>query len=233
MKIQLTIVILLCALGVPVITLASESERVPDAIEDSEAAQIPDIEQESESGGSKTLAKGVTLPTIPDYLAPNDKALFTKAYGGDLAGVQAAVAKGAAVNVADQKKRTALMLAASNGHTAVVEYLISEGGDIDAKDGDNQTALMYASRRSFNETAAVLLKNGAEVNVQSKKKGVSPLMLAAVWDNVVLVNMLLARGADANLTDIFGRTAEGLAQKKGNSAVTDILSNLPKPETES
>jgi len=111
-----------------------------------------------------------------------------------------------------------------------VEDLISEGADVNARDGDNQTALMYASKRSFNKTAAVLLKNGADVNVRSKKEGISALMLAAIWNNVDLVNMFLDQGADAKLRDVFGRTAEDLARKKGNSAVVDILSSSIKTE---
>jgi len=233
MKIQLMIVILLWAFSSAVTAQASEPEQTPDSIKISEVDQTPDVEQEAEPGETAGSFNGIKLPKIPDFLPPDEKALFGSAYAGDLAETQAALARGADVNIADQKKRTALMLASSKGHTAVVEYLIGEGADVNAKDGDDQTALMYASKRSFNETAAVLLKNGAEVNVQSRKKGVSPLMLAAVWDNVVLVNMLLEHGADASVTDLFGRTAEVLAQKKGNSAVVEILSGLPKPEANS
>jgi ankyrin repeat protein len=86
---------------------------------------------------------------------------------------------------------------------------------------------MYACKRSFNETAAFLLKNGADVNVQSKKKGITALMLASVSGDVELLRMLLEHGADANLTDTFGRTAKILAQKKGNSAVVDLLPDPP------
>jgi len=88
---------------------------------------------------------------------------------------------------------------------------------------------MYTCKRSFDETAAFLLKNGAEVNVQSRKKGVTALMIAAVAGNVELVRMLLDRGADATLTDIFGNTAKILAEKKGNVAVVDLLSDPPAP----
>jgi ankyrin repeat protein len=41
--------------------------------------------------------------------------------------------------------------------------------------------------------------------------------------------MLLDRGADPSLTDIFGNTAASLAEKKGNSAVVDLLSDPPGP----
>ena len=233
MKIKLMFVTLLLAFTVLVMAQSPEPEQASTEIEASEASQTPGVLPEPDPDETKVPTKRVKLPSIPDYLAPNEKALFSNAYNGDLKGVQAALAKGASINIADQKKRTALMLSASNGHTAVVEYLIGEGADVNARDGDNQTPLMYASKRSFNKTAAVLLKNGAEVNIQSKKEGISALMLAAIWNNVELARMLLDHGADANLTDRFGRTAKVLAQKKGNSAVVAILSNTANPEAES
>ncbi len=233
MKIKLTFVTLLLTFTALVMAQSPEPEQAPTAIEASEASQTPDVVPEPDPDKAKVPTNRAKLPTIPDYLAPNEKALFSNAYSGDLKGVQAALAKGASINIADQKKRTALMMAASNGHTAVVECLIAEGADVNASDGDNQTPLMYASKRSFNKTAAVLLKNGAEVNAQSKKEGISALMLAAIWNNVELASMFLDYGADANLTDRFGRTAEALAQKKGSSAVVAILSNTANPEPES
>jgi ankyrin repeat protein len=63
--------------------------------------------------------------------------------------------------------------------------------------------------------------------VQSKKKRVSALMLAAVWDNVELVKMLLEHGADPHPADVFGRTAKILAEKKGNVAVVELLPDPP------
>ena len=208
MKIFLTFVTLLWAFSAPLFA------QTPDVIKVTEPAQVPE-------------------PTeAPKPLSQRDKDLIQSAYDGKLAEVEILVAKGATVNLQDKKKRTPLILAASNGHTSVVEFLLSEGGDINARDSGGQTALMYTCKRSFNETAAFLLKNGAEVNVQSKKKGITALMLAAVSDNVELLRMLLEHGADANLTDIFGRTAKILAQKKGNSAVVDLLPDLPAQVSE-
>ena len=76
------------------------------------------------------------------------------------------------------------------------------------------------------------MQNGADVNAQSKKKGITALMLAAVAGNEELVRMLLDHGADASLTDIFGRTAKILAERKGNSDMVDLLSKPPALESD-
>ncbi len=209
MKIVLTFITLLWAFSGPAVA------QTPDVIKEPGPAQVPEPTE-----------------AAPKPLSQIDNALIQTAFDGKLADVEILVAKGADVNLQDVKKRTPLILAASNGHTSVVEFLFSKGADINARDSDGQTALMYACKRSFNETAAFLLKNGAEVNVQSEKKGITALILAAGWGNVDLVRMLLEHGADANLRDNFGNTAKIWAQKRGNSAVVDLLPDPPAQESE-
>ncbi len=215
MKKLVVLVSLFGAISLPLAAQDSEPTQVP------EPTQTPDVITVPEQTDAPEPAQA------PGPLSPLEKALIQSAYDGKLAEVQVLVAKGASVDLADKKKRTPLILAAYNGHTSVVEFLYGKGADINAKDSGGQTALMHTCKRSFNETAAFLLKNGAEVNVQSRKKGVTALMITAVAGNVELVRMLLDRGADANLTDVFGNTAKILAEKKGNSAVVDLLSEPP------
>ena len=194
---------------------ASGQEGTPDVLDDN--IEIPPFPTRPETQGA---------------LSELDNNLIKSTYTGDLAQVEVLLAKGANVNLQDKKQRTPLIFAASNGHTETVEYLIGQGAEVNARDSGGRTALLYACKRSFNETADVLLDKGADVNVQSKKKGVTALMLAAVWDNVELVKVLLARGADPFLTDTVGRTAKLLAQKKGNADVVQLLPDPPVQESE-
>jgi len=217
MKNTLTFTMFLLLSGICLSALASENPQTPDTANLAEPANSPELARTSEaSEASKSLSQ-------------QDKYLMKATFDGNLAQVQGLVAKGANVNSVDEKKRTPLIMAAYKGHTAVVEFLYGKGANINAIDSSGQNALMHACRTSSNETAAFLLKNGVEVNVQEKKRGVSALMIAAASGDVALVRMLLDHGADANLTDKFGRTAKGMAQKRGNSAVVDLLPDPPSP----
>ncbi len=193
------------AFNAPLFAQTPESPKTPDAISPTDPPQDPQQDE------------------VPKVLSQRDKDLIQSSFDGELAQVEVLIMKGASVNLQDQKKRTPLILASSNGHLAVVEFLVSKGAEVNLKDSDSKTALMYASKRSFNDVAAFLLKNDAEVNGQSKKKGVTALMLAAVWDNAELVRMLLEHGADPSLTDIFGKTAKFYAEEKGNTVVVAML----------
>jgi len=216
MKKLMTLVILLLWISAPLAAQISEPEQTPDVIDDTETNDAPE-------------ATWSMIPKQASALSPKERALIQSAYDGKLAEVEVLVAKGVSVNLEAPKKRTPLMLAAYNGHTSVVEFLYGKGADINAKDSGGQTALFYTSKRSFYETAEFLVKNGAEVNVQSKKKGITALMIAAGLGNVKMVRLLLDNGADPSLHDNFGATAEIIARKKGNSAVVDLLANPPAP----
>ena len=222
MKKHVMLTILLGALAAPLAAQDSEPDKIP------ESTQTPDNIRSYEQTGARAVDRLPEPAWAPEPYSQQEKALFQSAYQGELSKVQALVAKGASANAADIKKRTPLIMAAYNGHTPVVEFLLSEGADVNATDSGGQTALMYACKRSFNETAAVLFENGADANVQTGKAGTTALMIAAVLGNVDLVRMLLAHGADAGLTDYFGETAKTLAEKKGNSAVVELLSDPPE-----
>lgn len=222
MKKYVTLAILFAAMTAPLAAQDSEPDQAPGSTD------TPDDIRSFEQTDTRVVDRLPKPALTPESLTPQEKALLQGAYQGNLAEVQGLVAKGASVNLADIEKRTPLILAAYNGHTPVVEFLLSEGADVNATDGSGQTALMHTCKRSFNETAAVLLKNGADANIRTRKAGTSALMIAAVLGNADLLRMLLDHGADADLTDYFGDTAKTLAEKKGNSAVVELLSDPPE-----
>jgi ankyrin repeat protein len=164
---------------------------------------------------------------VVDAQNPRDRALLQSAFKGELENVKVLLRKGASIEATDPKQRTALMWAAANGHTPVVEFLVDQGADINARDSDGQTALMYASRRSFPATVGLLLKLGAEVNVQSNKRGLTALIIAAAAGDEAVVRLLLDSGADKSLAEIDGDTALDRARQNGNAGVIPLLQEKP------
>lgn len=230
MKIKLTLLTLFLVVNYSLLAQDSESKTTPDAAKPPVSGQTPDMISVPGPDEKPEPAQVIKLPEDSDPMDPTEKAFMQSAYEGRLASVEKLLKKGASVDATDKEGRTAMMMAAYNGHTAVVEFLLKNGANINSKDKGGSTALMYTSKRSFDETSNYLLENGIDVNAQTKKRGVTALMIVAVAGNVEMVRTLLLKGADPDLKDRFGYTAESLAQRKGNSAVVEQLKNPPEPK---
>ena len=73
------------------------------------------------------------------------------------------------------------------------------------------------------ELIEFLLENGAEPNESHTEDGLSPLHIAAESNNVEVVELLLANGADATLEDPRAQTALHLAASYGHTDVVKVL----------
>ena len=165
----------------------------------------------------KTESSGVALE--PD-------AFWEAALDGDLEGVSSMLKLGMDANLADVEGRTALMFAAYNGHTEIAKILIGRGAKVDAVDHSHRTALLFAATGPFPETVKLLLDNKSNPNVVDNGEHFSPLMHAAAEGNLDIVKILLEYGADPDLKDVDGDTAESFAGQKGHAAVVDYLKSL-------
>ena len=133
--------------------------------------------------------------------------------------VQLLLDKGARVNQT-VRSRTALMRAAGEGHVEIVKLLLARGAEVNAQAEDG-TALMAAVSRGSASIVKLLLDAGAEVD-QKHRTGTTALIMSASRSIAELnpprgtpppppsseiMSLLLAKGANANLTGAFGRTA--------------------------
>ncbi|HUQ52989.1 MAG TPA: ankyrin repeat domain-containing protein [Gammaproteobacteria bacterium] len=120
---------------------------------------------------------------------------------------------------------TALMLAVRTGQLEAAKALIDAGADVNARERwAGQTALMWAGAQLQPQMVKLLLAHGAEVNARSTVRewtrkvsseprpkelaqgGLTPLMFAARTGCIDCAELLLAAGADINLTDPSGVT---------------------------
>lgn len=82
--------------------------------------------------------------------------------------------------------------------------------------------MLAAARANQLETATALMNNSANINAQNRHQKTA-LMYACEHGNRQLTQMLLSRGAKADLTDADGRTARGYAASGGHDSCVAAL----------
>ena len=153
--------------------------------------------------------------------------------------VRLLVKNGADVEASDEQGETALMKAAARGEAAVVRALVESGANVNAKDNNGATALLHSLSRDYygyygddartlpqrrlEVARQIVLVKDVDLNAQNSN-GETALMRAVRLENVGMIKSLLARGADANLSDQFGDTAFILAYAGANSEIEKLFS---------
>ena len=159
-----------------------------------------------------TLTAGTALAAGP---ASDD--LYNAIRANDLARLRALVHDAADANIKDGRGETPLMYAAAAGSVDAMTFLLAQGADVNAQNEFGSTALIW----SATDLAKVklLLSHGANINTASKR-GRTALFLAAMTDHSAdTVRLLLAKGADAKITDSFKNTVLNAAAA-GNDTET-------------
>jgi len=133
-----------------------------------------------------------TQPEPPTAKAP-DISIHKAAATADLAGVQAALGRGADVNAGDDGRITPLQHATGNGHKEIAQLLIAKGADVNTKDSDGGTPLHLAAIGGYMEIAELLINNGADVNAKNFQSK-SPLDFAIKYKQTDIADLLRKHG---------------------------------------
>jgi ankyrin repeat protein len=119
----------------------------------------------------------------------------------------------------------ALVLAAANGHKDMVALLLAHNADVNATNYAVTPLLNAVWFGQKADMAELLLDNKAEVNnARGSSEKSTPLHIAAQTGDTDLVRLLVARGADLNAKDIYGRTPLDVAEQYGNKEAATLLS---------
>jgi uncharacterized protein len=128
---------------------------------------------------------------------------------------------------------TAFWWAAHNGMTDVVYALIAAGADLDVTSGTENvrmTALMSASAHGNLETMKTLIDAGADIDAAPRPLRATALMVAVTSDMLSdtgirrrAVEMLIAAGANVNLSDRRAESALTLAEARGYTDTAQAL----------
>ena len=109
---------------------------------------------------------------------------------------------------------TALHQAAWRGHTSVVPRLLDAGWSLEARNDDVETPLAVAARNSELETVKCLLLRGANIDTQYYNDKWTPLHRASHCGQTEMIKTLLQCGANQEIRNSKGNTAEDEAKKE-------------------
>lgn len=130
---------------------------------------------------------------------------------------------GARVNDKSNLDKTPLVVAAKNGHVEMVKVLVELGADANDKGRTGRTTLHIAAEEGQVEVVRLLIGElGVDVHAKDKK-GETPLHFAAKCGHAGVVRALLELGADAGSKDLYGRTAQVLAEQNKRQDVLKVL----------
>jgi ankyrin repeat protein len=117
-----------------------------------------------------------------------------------------------------------LTLATFEGDSALVEYLIGRGANPNDVDDDGISALGWAALGNHADIVQALVARGAKVD-QLDKHGMTPLLYAASIDfgDTVVLEKLIASGADLKAKNRQGMTALDLAKKYNHAMAASLL----------
>jgi len=108
--------------------------------------------------------------------------------------------------------------AASDNRVDALEWLKAQGADVNARCNNlGSTPMHFASTPA---TMGWLKANGADVNVRTTQ-GVTPMHLAARWNQVARMAWLKGQGADVNAEDTSGKTPLHYARNSRVGVSTD------------
>jgi ankyrin repeat protein len=111
-----------------------------------------------------------------------------------------------------------LTAAAQNGYLHIIDLVVRYGGDVNLPERSGKTALFYAAEAGQRPAVQRLVRARALINVQCRRRGNTPLMLAAESDHTQVVELLLRSQADATLRNQAGFTAENSSRASPHSA---------------
>jgi ankyrin repeat protein len=146
--------------------------------------------------------------------------------------IEVLVQAGAELETATPQGYTPLALALEEEKYFAAKALLDLGAAPDTRLGtDELTPLMViASKPQFEmraqtinqgpssvEIAKILIGKGSDVNARTKR-GVTPLMVAATYNNAPLAGLLIQAGADLDAKTAAGRTALDIAKANQNAA---------------
>ncbi len=127
-------------------------------------------------------------------------------------------------------KNVALLCASAYNSLKVATFMLENQANINVVDADGWTplitSLVYGHERMF----GYLIGKGADVNARGSKYGTTPLMIAALKDDIDKIVLLYNKGADINLRMSDNTTALAMAKRANRLEVINYLQSIGAEE---
>jgi uncharacterized protein len=115
--------------------------------------------------------------------------IYSVSKAGDLEALRRFTLSSEALNQANFKGHTPLMLAAYYGHQESVEFLLARGADANFVDPNGNSILMGVAFKGYTEVARLLVERGADVAYENEK-GQTALHFAQMFGRLETTNYL-------------------------------------------
>lgn len=104
-----------------------------------------------------------------------------------------------------------------------IETLLENGLELAQVDEDGLSAIDIAIKFKREDVIDFCVKNGMNVNDTSRPSGITPIVLAACFNNTKIVEQLIKYGAEVNSQDNNGMSAKDYAKKLGQKKMVIFL----------
>lgn len=156
--------------------------------------------EQDKPGTARLLLEHGADPNLPGTSGVTP--LGAAAFAGDVALVEALLQHRADPNTRDGTGKAPVIYAAARGDAAIVKRLLDAGVDVEARYAHDLTVLMWGAgyvdsvaEANGVELVGLLLDRGAKVD-SLDDRGETALMIAVQRGHVMVVDLLLKRGAD-------------------------------------
>ena len=131
--------------------------------------------------------------------------LHIAAFTGNATITDYLIKSGARVDATDKGDKQPLHAAVYTNRFEVIKVLVAAGADVNALDGHGFGPLHIAAlTMECPETMRYLIEHGADVDLKSKNRGETPILVASSMGDVDGIEVLVEKGCDIGICDING-----------------------------
>jgi len=109
-----------------------------------------------------------------------------------------------------------------------IELLVENGMDITYHNREGLGAIDYAIKYRRKDIVELCKSKGVDLSVSARKSGLTPLMLAASFNDIEMMKFLIEQGANPKTKDRYGMNAIDYATKLGQKGAVKFLEGLNK-----